>query len=244
MPKTLKMIDKVVFITGASRGIGKAIALRLAKEGARLIVHARSQERLHQTLSEIESLGGTAAALTGDLSIPSQVHELAENACQLYGKLDILINNAGASIKKPFYESSDEEWDFIFKVNAMAPFILCRECLPALRNSDAPSIIQIGSVVGVKGYIEQSLYGASKHALMGFTKVLAQEVQPYGVRVHSINPGGVYTDMVKNMRPDLDPSGLIQPEEIADLVHFLLTHRNNAVIDDLHLRRANGSPWY
>ncbi|MGC9328570.1 MAG: SDR family NAD(P)-dependent oxidoreductase [Candidatus Hinthialibacter sp.] len=238
------MNNKIVLITGASRGIGQAVALRLAKEGARIIAHARSQEHLQQTLSEIENLAGQAAALTCDLSIPSQVRELAHNACRMYGKLDVLINNAGASLKKPFYESTDEEWDYIFKVNAMAPFILCRECLPALQKSEAPSIIQIGSVVGIKGYVEQSLYGASKHALMGFTKVLAQEVKIYGIRVHSINPGGVYTDMVKNMRPDLDPSGLIQPEEIADVVYFLLTHQNNAVIDDVHLRRANGEPWY
>jgi 3-oxoacyl-[acyl-carrier protein] reductase len=104
--------------------------------------------------------------------------------------------------------------------------------------------LNIGSVVGIKGYANQGAYGASKHALMGFTKVLAQEVQPLGIRVHAINPGAVNTEMVRTMRPDLDPEGLIQPEALADWVVYLLTHRNSAVIDDLHLRRASGDPWF
>jgi 3-oxoacyl-[acyl-carrier protein] reductase len=244
MAEKIDLKGRVALITGASRGIGKAIALRLAGEGARILASASSRERLDSTIIEIQNNGGEAQALPCDLSQPQQVQQLAQHAMQAYRQLDILVNNAGTSVKKPYYESTDEEWTELFAVNAMAPFILCRECLPALKQSDAAAIIQIGSVVAIKGYEGQALYSASKHALLGFTKVLAQEVQPFGVRVHTINPGGVYTDMVKTMRPDLDPNGLIQPEEIADVVHFLLTNRGNAFLDDIHIRRANGAPWY
>ena len=244
MTNTSSLKNKTALITGASRGIGKAIALKLSSEGVRIIACASSKQNLKQTISEIQSKNGTVTSLACDLAQAGQVKRLAQEALQVYGQIDILINNAGTSIKKSFDQSTDEEWKHLFAVNAMAPFILCRECLPSLKNSEAASIIQIGSVVAHKGYEGQSLYSASKHALLGFTKALAEEVKSLNIRVHAINPGGVYTDMVKSMRPDLDPSGLIKPEEIADIVHFLLTHRNNAMLDDIHIRRANGSPWF
>ncbi len=244
MPNNPQLDGRVALITGASRGIGKAIAILLAQEGVRILANARSKDHLQSTVEDITKQGGQVTPLPGDLAEASDVHRLAQEAMNAYGRMDILVNNAGISIKKPFYDSTEEEWNRLFAVNALAPFLLCRDCLPALKKSDAATIVQIGSVVGLKGYIEQSVYSASKHALMGFTKVLAQEVQPFGIRVHAINPGGVYTDMVKTMRPDLDPGGLIQPEEIAEVVLFLLTHRENAMIDDIHLRRANGEPWY
>ena len=106
------------------------------------------------------------------------------------------------------------------------------------------TIIQIVSVIGVKGYMNQGAYTASKHALMGMSKVLAQEVQPDNIRVHTILPGGVATDMIAEVRPDLKKSELMAPEDIADIVFFLLTHRSNAVIDDIHVRRASSTPWF
>jgi len=231
-------------VTGASRGIGEAIALRLAREGVKVVVSARSHDDLEHLVNRIQDEGGAACAISCDLSQSDQVHALARQATAPFGRLDILINNAGLGLKKPYYESSDAEWNFLMNVNALAPFIICRECLPELRKSNCAAIINIGSVVGIKGYEKQALYAASKHALMGFTKVLAQEVQPFGIRVHAINPGGVNTEMAHLMRPDLDASGLIQPQDVAEIVLFLLLHRNNAVIDDIHIRRANGSPWY
>lgn len=180
-----------------------------------------------------------------DLSSPQEVSRLAHNASEAFGGLDALVNNAATSLKKPFHETTDEQWTQTFQVNTMAPFILCRECLPALRKSDLATIINIGSVVAIKGYDGQAAYGASKHALLGFTKVLAREVQPLGIRVHAINPGAVATEMVGVMRPDLDPTGLIDPDDIADWILFLLEHRHaRGVVDDIHLRRAGGEPWY
>ena len=156
------------------------------------------------------------------------------------GGIDILVNCAGVSQAGPFTEVTPEGWDRIFAVNAKAPFFLCKEVLPYLKHSPKPIVINISSVVGFKGYIHQSAYASSKHALAGFTKVFAKEVQPFGIRVHLISPGGVATEMVKEMRPDIDTDELIQPGEIAELVRFLVTREGKGTIDQLYIRRYSG----
>jgi len=128
-------------------------------------------------------------------------------------------------------------------VNARAPFLLCREAVPYLKNSDIATIINISSLVGIKGYINQGAYTASKHALMGFTKVLAQEVHQDGIRVHIISPGVIDTEMETMTESDIDPFDLMSPDEIAEIVLFLLTHRGNAVMDEINIRRASNLPW-
>jgi 3-oxoacyl-[acyl-carrier protein] reductase len=128
-------------------------------------------------------------------------------------------------------------------VNARGPFLLCREAIPYLRQQPQSFIVNISSVVGIKGYANQAAYSASKHALMGMSAALAKEVQADGIRVHAICPGGVDTPMVRQARPDLDPAVLMKPQEIADLVLFLVTRRGNAVVDQIHVRRAAATPW-
>ncbi len=128
-------------------------------------------------------------------------------------------------------------------INAKVPYFLCKYAIPYLKNSEIPTIINISSVVGYKGYVNQSVYTASKHALHGFTKVLAQEVHENGIRVHLISPGGVATDLVNKVRPDLEKTSLIQPSEIAEIIVFLLKFRNNAVIDEIQIRRKDNIPW-
>ncbi len=130
------------------------------------------------------------------------------------------------------------------QVNARAPFILCREALPLLGESEAGYIINIGSVVGVKGYPLQSAYTSSKHALRGMTISLAEELRGSSVRVHLVCPGGVNTEMVGSVRPDIKKEDLIEPDEIAELVLYLVTHKGNAVMDELHIRRAVSAPWF
>jgi NAD(P)-dependent dehydrogenase (short-subunit alcohol dehydrogenase family) len=141
-------------------------------------------------------------------------------------------------------QTSTQDWDGLFAVNTRAPFILCREALPLLRKAPKAYIINIASVVGVKCYALQSAYTASKHALRGMTKSLAEELRGTNVRVHSICPGGIDTDMIGTIRPDIKKEDLMQPEEIAELVLYLVTHKGNAVIDELHIRRAASAPWF
>lgn len=237
------MKGKNALITGASKGIGKAIALKLAGKGCNLVITARNEVELKELSDTCYGMGVECSFLSADLSDPSAPGELIKKVLAKLGKLDILINNAGMAFNARVENTSQEQWDEIMNVNARAPFLLCRESIPFLKQSSSATIINISSVVGHKGYENQGAYTASKHALTGFTKVLAKELHPDGIRVHLISPGGVSTKMVSTMRPDLDTDSLIKPEDIADLVYFLLNNRNNAIIDEIKIRRNSSIPW-
>ena len=129
-------------------------------------------------------------------------------------------------------------------VNVRGPFLLCRQLLGLLKQSKAGRIVNISSVVGIKGYALQCAYTASKHALRGLSIALAEELKETHVRVHVLCPGGVDTDMVSRVRPDIPKEDLIDPEEIAELVLYLCTHQGNAVVDELRIRRRTSGPWF
>ncbi|MFA7155462.1 MAG: SDR family oxidoreductase [Proteiniphilum sp.] len=239
----MELTGKVALITGASRGIGESIAGRLATMGMQLVITGRDAERLEQVKEGLQMIGSQPHLIVADISDPATPGRLIGETIQTFGGIDVLVNNAGYAVSKPIEETNLEDWDYSIAVNARAPFFICKESIPHLRRSTCATIINISSVVGRLGYTQQGAYAASKHALMGFSKVLAREVQPLGIRVHTIAPGGVATEMVKTMRADLDVSKLIHPDEIADLVQFLLQHRGNGMIDNIDLRRFNGTPF-
>lgn len=233
-------MNEVALITGASKGIGRVIALRLAEMGYRLMIVGRDTDLLLKTKRELEMHRVTCAIATVDLTLEDAPCFVVEEVIREFGQLDVLINNAGMAISSAIADTSVEVWDKIFKVNARAPYFICKEAVPHLRKSQNPIIINIGSVVDFKGYINQSAYASSKHALAGFTKVLAKEVQNDGIKVHLISPGGVNTEMVREMRPDINAQELIQPEEIAELIEFLLTRKGKGTIDHFYMRRQTG----
>ncbi len=235
--------EKVAVVTGASRGIGRAIAIKLAEEGANLVLIARSKQNLEKVMNEVIKLGVNAYICEADLQDIYSSNRIIEETINTFGKLDFLINNAGVAIANTIENTTAEQWDLHMNVNVRAPFLLSKEAIPHLRKSDAATIINIASVVGRKGYINQGAYTASKHALMGMTKVLAQEAFDDNIRVHVISPGGVETEMVTKTRPDLDTSMLASPEDIADIIIFLLKHRGKAVIDEINVRRFSKQPW-
>ena len=235
--------DRVAIITGSGSGIGKATALALAQEGMKIVLCGRTVSKLEETAKLVEEAGGKALIVSGDLRDESYIIRIVDEAMEAFGRIDVLINNAGVSLAKPVVDCTAEEFDQIMDTNMKAPFLLCKYSIPHMRKSDCGTIINIASVVGHKGYVNQSLYGASKHAITGFTKVLAKEVQEDGIRVHLLSPGGVYTEMVANVRPDLDPTYLIKPVDIADIILFLLKSRGNAVIDSINIRRVNNTPF-
>ena len=178
--------------------------------------------------------------MVANLEKVSEAQKVVEDVAAICGGVDLVVNCAGLSHKGGFETVTPELWDRIFAVNAKAPFFICKAALPYLKQSSKPIVINIASVVGFKGYQDQSVYASSKHALTGFTKVFAKEVQPFGIRVHLISPGGVATEMVKEMRPDIAPDELIQPEEIAEIVHFLVTRKGAGTIDQFYIRRYSG----
>ena len=236
--------EKVGIVTGASRGIGKAIALALAREGVRVVLVARSEKALEAVCNQIEREGGVALVAAANVSQEKSVRAAINATTARFGRLDILVNCAGIGIFKPLAETTAEDWDRVMAVNARGPFLMCRAAVPIMARGGGGCIVNVSSVVGVKGYVNQGAYTASKHALMGMTKVLAQEVQGQGIRVHVICPGGVDTDLAAHARPDLDPSALMTPEEIAEIVLFLVKQKGRAIIDQINIRRASSSPWF
>lgn len=241
---TKQLAGKVAIVTGASRGIGRAIGVALAGESAAVVLAARSIPELQRTADQVAKAGGKAAIVVTELTEEESIKNLVKVTGEKFGRLDILVNNAGVTHSAKLEETSTEDWERCLRVNARAPFILCREALGLLRKSQAAHIINIASVVGVKGYPLQSAYTSSKHALRGMTISLAEELKGTNIRVHLLCPGGVNTDMVDNVRPDIRKEDLIGPDEIAELVLYLVTHKGNAVIDELHIRRATAAPWF
>lgn len=241
-----RLFGKVVLVTGASRGIGRATATALAADGATVVLAARAVDELARTAEAVRQAGGEALTVPVELTGEASIRSLVATVEQKLGRLDVLINNAGVTHSGPLQDTPTDRFDHLMAVNVRGPFILIREALPLLCQSDCGIIVNVSSVVGVKGYPYQSAYTASKHALRGMSIALAEELraEKRNVRVHVICPGGVDTEMVSRVRPDIDKQDLIRPEEIAELIRYLVTHEGNAVVDELHIRRATSSPWF
>lgn len=228
-------------VTGASRGIGAAIARMVAARGYRVTVHGRDTDALATVAASLVPVtDGDHEIAVADLADPAEVMGLAASVARL--PLDLLVLNAGLARQAALGETSLELWDETFAVNVRAPFLLIRDLTPALIAA-AGRIVIIGSVVSTSGYPLQGAYTASKHALHGLAKVAARELHQAGVRVHTVMPGGVDTDMVRTMRPDLDSSGLISADAIASAVASLLDLGGNGVIDEISVRRAGKEPY-
>lgn len=233
--------NKIVFVTGAGGGIGREICKTLSSLGAKIVLFGGNNvSNLEKTASE---LSGECKIVSGNLTDFGSLDKLVQKGLDCFGGVDILINNAGVAQNAPIEKVSELEFDKIMNINAKAPYFLTQKLLPYIKKSDIPTVINISSVVAKTGYPNQSVYSMSKHALLGFSESLAKENMADGVRVHAICPGGVYTDMVKLSRPDLSPDGMIMPEDIADVVEFLVTHRTNAVIDEIDIHRVGKTPF-
>jgi 3-oxoacyl-[acyl-carrier protein] reductase len=239
----VKLDGQVALVTGASRGIGRGIALALAEAGAQVVLTARSEDRLRVVEREIRERGGKASNLPADLAEESQVRALFARLAEAYSRLDILVNNAGLGLFGALSDFTAEDFDRLVAVNLKAVFLCCREAMRLMIGRRSGYIINISSVVGFKGYPDQAVYTATKHGVMGITKSLAVEAQPHGIRVSVVLPGGVDTEMSALARPDLDRSCLLQPEDIGRTVLFLLSLSPRAAIDQIYIRRRNSAPF-
>jgi 3-oxoacyl-[acyl-carrier protein] reductase len=236
-------VKKTIIITGASKGIGRAVALKMSENGHRLVLAGRNEGELNQLINDCQQFGNECIPVVVDLARPEAAGMVINTCVEQFAGIDVLINNAGIANPFSIENTPLDQWDLMMAVNARAPFLLCKKAIPYLKQSQLATIINISSVVGRKGYVNQAAYSASKHALTGFTKALAKEVQPMGIRVHLLAPGGVATEMLAKTRPDLVNTGLIQPEEIAEIIEFLINKRGNAIIDELNIRRNNTQPF-
>ena len=238
------LVGKTAVVTGAAGGIGEALCRRLAGYQMNLVVTGRKAETL-KALSDSLRVGGVQVCeCVGDLADMAFIDSVFAAARERFGGVDVLINNAGLVHNCTVEEMTPELFDSIMQVNVRAPYFMCQRALPDLRKSDCATIINICSVVAHKGYPRQSVYAASKHALLGLSKSLANEVYRDNIRVHVISPGGVFTPMIAKVRPDLTPEGMMLPEDIASIVGFYLEMRtSNAVVDEIELHRVNKEPF-
>lgn len=235
---------KTAIVTGASGGIGSAVCEKLASLQMNQVITGRKMDVLEKLSEKACGLGAEVMACAGDVTDSAFRKSLVQNAVERFGSLDVVINCAGIAQNQHFEEVTEEEYDRIMNLNAKAPYFLCQAALPELRKSSCATIINITSVVAHKGYPFQSAYAASKHALAGFSKSLANEVYKENIRVHLISPGGVYTPMVALARPDLTPDMVSLPEDIANIAAFYLEMRDaNAIVDEIQVHRSGKEPF-
>ena len=212
---------KIALVTGAGRGIGKAVALSLAQSGCRVILAARSREQLEEVHREIRDRGGEALVVAADLTRDEDIQQLVETS-RSWGVVDILINNAGWGKRAPVVKGNVDDWDRTFGLNLRAPMILAKQFLPNMIAKGEGAVINIGSVSGKSGEANGAAYAASKFGLIGFTQSLYEEVREQGIKVSVILPGFVDTPLIPPNR-QLDRSKMIQADDIAQAVHYVLT---------------------
>ena len=232
---------KTAIVTGAAGGIGEAICKKLAGMGLNLVITGRKVQALEELAAQLPT---KVHCCVGDLQELSFVDRLLAETREVFGGVDVIINNAGLSHNCTVEEMTPELFDSIMRVNVRAPYFLCQKAVEDLKKSDYATIINICSVVAHKGYPRQSVYAASKHALLGFSKSFANEHYKDNIRVHVISPGSVYTKMIAMVRPDLSPEGMILPEDIADIVSmYLMLRKSNAVVDEIEVHRVTKEPF-
>ena len=210
--------DKVAVVTGAGRGIGRAIAVAFAKEAASVVCSARSVAEIEAVAGEIDGL-----AVPCDVADEADIRKLMDATVAAYGRIDILVNNAGAVARLPVHELPVDDWDHVINVNLRGLFLCTKYALPSMLERGSGCIINISSGAGVVGPRNRSAYAASKHGVMGFTKTLVAEYLHQGIRPHVILPDATVSRMRSEGFPDEDPDSLIQAEDIADAAVFLAT---------------------
>ena len=226
----MKLKDKVAIVTGASRGIGKAIAISLATEGANVVIAARTEQEggplpgtIYKTADAIRALGGQALAIRTDVTKEDQVMELVERTLKEFGVIDILVNNAGIDFPGKVIDVPIKRWDLIMAVNLRGTFLCTKAVLPTMVRRRSGNIINLSSVAGTRLIVLDLAYGVSKAAIERFTYGLAQEVKEYNIAVNALCPSVTDTEGVALWMPSKDKSGWQKPEMWGRYTVFLAT---------------------
>jgi 3-oxoacyl-[acyl-carrier protein] reductase len=229
----MNLTNRVAIVTGSTRGIGKATALYLARQGATLLITSNEGPLIPETVAEIEALGVPAAGIETDVTNADDLKKLVDFTLERFGKIDVLVNNAGITRDNLLIRMKDEEWDQVLSINLTSIFRLTRLVLRPMMKARHGRIINIASVVGLTGNAGQANYTASKGGLIAFSKTVAQEVASRGITVNCVAPGFIQTAMTDALKPEAQqailsriPAGKMgQPEDIAAAVAFLASEQ-------------------
>ncbi len=240
MPFEIKLNGRTALITGAARGIGRAIALQLAEAGAKIVVNDLSAADCEETMREVEKRGVEAFSIAGDVTSKSQVEAMVQTICKKFGNLDILVNNAGTVVRKSAIELSEEEWDSVIDVNLKGTF-LCSQAAARrmIEMKNGGKIINISSVLGEVALPPRAAYSASKGGIISLTRDLALEFAQYNIRVNAVAPGWVRTEVREKyfaqegvreyLLERIPVKRFCEPEEVAVLVAFLASDKANYI---------------
>ncbi len=237
-----RLLNKVAIVTGSSSGIGKAIALRFGREGARVVVAARRKPLCERTAGQICRNGGEAFVVQTDVSREQQVDRLFDHTIRQYGRVDIVVNNAGIFGGRRIAETTTEAFDEVMNVNLRGTFLCCRAAFRRMKKQGGGSIINMSSVAGVQAWAGTGTYSASKHGVMALTRSLADEGRPFNIRVSAICPGGVADELVDASEEELLRSEKISPFDIAETALYLATLGKYAVVHQIVVDRW-GADW-
>ena len=234
---------KTAIITGSGRGIGRAIALAMAAQGANIVVNDVNMESAGEVVAEIEAMGRQAIAVKADVTAEEQVLAMVEACINRFGKLDILVNNAGIIQTAPVTEIDGKDWDRVMEVNLKGVFLCCKAVLAPMKAQHGGKIVNIASVAGKRGggLLGNSCYSASKGGVIAFTKSLARESGPFGINVNAITPAFTDTEMTRSIAPDkkefiikMLPLGRVgQPSDIAGAVCFLASSMSDYMTGEI-----------
>ena len=225
---------KVALITGASRGIGFAVARRLALLGARVSLCARDPTRLDRAASELQNEGATALAVPADITRAKDVHSLVEKTKQALGPIEILVNNAGVGYFGATHQADESIWDAVLDTNLKSVFLTSKAVAPGMIERRSGHIINIASLAGKNAFAGGGIYCASKWGLLGLTECMAEDLRSFGIRVSAICPGTVATEF--SPHTGKDPAKMLQPEDIAHAVELIVTQAPQSFISEVLLR--------
>jgi len=225
---------KVTLVTGASRGIGLAVARSLARMGAQVALCARDEGRLAAIANELGRDGHKAAAIPADVSQASGAASAVQRTEQALGPIEILVNNAGIGYFAPVQEASEENWDAVIDTNLKSVFLLSKAVAPGMIRLHGGHIINIASLAGKSAFAGGSIYCASKWGLLGLTQCMAEDLRPHGIRVSAICPGSVNTEFSPHVGKD--PAKMLQPEDVAHAVEAIVTQEPQSFISEILLR--------
>jgi 3-oxoacyl-[acyl-carrier protein] reductase len=227
-------------VTGATEGIGRATALALGRAGYRVGICSRSSDKVAATLAELRAQGVSAAGAAADVADPAQVRHLVDQVRAELGEIDVLVNNAGVLIARPFDELTLEDWDATMATNLRSLYLTTHLILPGMRTRRHGTIVNVASLAGRNGFVGGSAYSASKHAVLGFSRSLMLEVRKDNVRVIAICPGSVATGMLRDqamLKPDHER--ILRPEDVAASILHVVTLPTGALVSELDIRPTN-----